>query len=297
MTIGKDKIDLRIIDSPEKMRAVEKLEDLIWPGDFPVPYHMLLAVVRNGGVLIGAYDGEELVGYVFGFLGVYETDDGIKIKHCSHQLGIHPDYRDRGLGFTLKRAQWQIVRQQGLDLITWTYDPLESRNAYLNLAKLGAVCDTYLRNEYGDMQDKLNRGIPSDRFMVHWWINTQRVSQRLSKTSRKKLDLAHFLAAEAHVINTTSVNDDGWSVPESDRMDFLDNPKTKKAIVLFEVPADFQGLKAADIELAIEWRLYSRTIFELLFLHGYLATDMVYIYGTYPRSYYVLSQGDKTLGG
>ena len=200
------------------------------------------------------------------------------------------------MGFKLKRAQWQIVRQQGLDLITWTYDPLESRNAYFNLAKLGAVCNTYLPNEYGDMLDELNRGIPSDRFMVHWWVNTQRVFHRLSRTARKRLDLAHFLAADAQVINTTSLNEDGWPVPESDRMDLLENPETQKAIVLFEVPSDFQGLKAADIELAKKWRSYSRTIFELLFHHGYLTTDMVYMSGKNPRSYYVLSQGNKTLG-
>jgi predicted GNAT superfamily acetyltransferase len=147
------------------------------------------------------------------------------------------------------------------------------------------------------MPDELNRGIPSDRFMVHWWINTQRVFRRLSKTSRKKLDLAHFLAADAQVINTTSLNEGGWPVPESDQMDLLEKPETQKAIVLFEVPADFQKLKASDIELAKNWRSYSRTIFELFFHHGYLATDMVYMSGKNPRSYYVLSQGNKTLGG
>lgn len=296
MADGKNNIKLRFIESPEDMRMVGELENKVWPGDQPVPYHILLAVVHNGGVLIGAYDGDDLVGYVFGFLGMYETEDGIKVKHCSHQLGIHPDYQDHGLGFKLKRAQWQIVRQQGLDLITWTYDPLESRNAYFNLAKLGAVCNTYLRNEYGDMLDELNRDIPSDRFMVHWWINTQRVFLRLSKTSRKKLDLAHFLAADAQVLNTTSLNEGGWPVPESDRMDLLEDPETQKAIVLFEVPADFQGLKVTDIELAKRWRSYSRTIFELLFHQGYLATDMVYMSGKNPRSYYVFSHGNKTLG-
>lgn len=297
MAVRKNNIELRFIESPEDMQAVEELENRIWPGDYPVPYHMLLAVVHNGGVLVGAYDGDMLVGYVFGFLGLYETDEGIKIKHCSHQLGVHPEYQNHGLGYELKRAQWQIVRQQGLDLITWTYDPLETRNATLNLSKLGAVCNTYLRNEYGDMQDEMNRGIPSDRFMVHWWVNTQRVSQRLSKTSRKKLDLAHFLSADAQVINTTSLNDDGWPVPESDRMDLLEDPGIQMAIILFEVPADFQGLKVSNIELARQWRSYSRTIFELLFHQGYLATDMVYLSGTNPRSYYVMSQGDITLGG
>jgi len=292
-----DEIEIRIIESPEDMAAVEELEVQIWPGDDPVPYHMLLAVVHNGGVLAGAYDGDRLVGFIFGFLGIFETDDGFKVKHCSHQLGVHPDYQDRGIGYRLKRAQWQLVRQQGLELITWTYDPLESRNAYLNLAKLGAVCNTYIRNEYGEMKDALNIGIPSDRFMVHWWVNSQRVAQRLSRESRKRLDLAHFLAADIEVINTTTLNAAGWPVPKEDRMDKIGNRESQIAMTLFEIPSDYQGMKAGDIELAREWRHYSRTIFELFFHHGYLVTDFVFLPGKNPRSYYVLSQGDITLGG
>jgi predicted GNAT superfamily acetyltransferase len=291
-----DNIKLRIIESPEDMVEVEKLERQIWLGDTPVPYHMHLAIVHNGGVVIGAYDGDRLLGYVFGFVGSYESDDGLRFKHCSHQLGIHPDFQDQGIGNRLKRAQWQLVRQQGLDLITWTYDPLETRNAYLNLAKLGAVCNTYLQNEYGDMIDELNAGIPSDRFMVHWWINSQRVTKRLSRESRKKLDLAHFLAADVEVINTTTINDAGWPVPAKDRMDLIEDPESPVAMTLFEVPADFQGIKAADVELAKEWRLYSRTIFELFFHQGFLVTDMVFLPGKTPRCYYVLSQGENTLG-
>ena len=82
-------------------------------------------------------------------------------------MGIHPDQRNSGIGFASKRAQWQMVRHQGLDHITWTYDPLLSRNAYLNIAKLGAVCNTYRRSEYGDMRDGLNVGCPPT---ASWWI-------------------------------------------------------------------------------------------------------------------------------
>jgi predicted GNAT superfamily acetyltransferase len=84
-----------------------------------------------------------------------------RARRFSH-IGIDPDQRDAGIGFALKRAQWQMVRHQGLDHITWTYDPLLSRNAYLNIAKLGAVCNTYRRSEYGDMRDG---NALSDRFL------------------------------------------------------------------------------------------------------------------------------------
>jgi predicted GNAT superfamily acetyltransferase len=79
-------------------------------------------------------------------------------------------------------------------------------------------------------------------------------------------------------------------------MDILEDPETRPQITLFDIPADYQGMKTADMDLAIEWRLYSRTIFELFFQYGYLVTDMVYLPGSSPRSYYVLSQGDNTLG-
>ena len=292
-----DKIELKVIESPAEMAAVEDLEKKVWPGINSVPYHVLLAVAHNGGILVGAYDGEEIVGYVFGFLGFYQTEKGTDIKHCSHILAIHPDYQSQGIGYKLKRAQWQLVRQQGLELITWTYDPLESRNAFLNIAKLGAVCNTYLRDEYGEMSDELNEGISSDRFLVNWWVNSNRVAQRLSTKPRKKLDLAHFLAAHAQIINDTKLNGAGLPVPDQDRMYILEDPKTRPSITMFEIPADYQAMKASDLDLAIEWRMYSRTVFELFFHHGYLVTDMVYLPGSSPRSYYVLSQGDNTLGG
>lgn len=289
---------IKTIDSPEDMAAVEALEQVVWPGESQVPAHLLLAAVRSGGVLAGAYDNDSLVGFVFSFPGLRQTEkDTLTVKHLSHILAVHPDYRNQGLGFMLKRAQWQLVRQQGLNLITWTYDPLESRNAALNITKLGAVCNTYYRNYYGEMQDGLNVGIPSDRFQVDWWVNSPRVNQRLSRNSRRKLDLAHYLAAEAEVINTTRVNAAGWPVPAQDQMDILEKPETRPPLTLFEIPADFQGLKAADIDLAMNWRMYSRTIFELFFHHGYLVTDVVYLPGSSARAYYVLSQGNSTLGG
>ena len=124
-------------------------------------------------MLLGVFVNDELIGFVFGFPGIEPTPDGPRPKHCSHILGVLPDHRDGGVGFALKRAQWQMVRHQGLDHVTWTYDPLLSRNAHLNIARLGAVCSTYRRSEYGDMRDGLNAGLPSDRFQVDWWVTYQ----------------------------------------------------------------------------------------------------------------------------
>ncbi len=193
---------IHVLEQPEEMIAVEALQRLVWssPDIEIVPKDILLAMVHNGGLAIGAYAGGALVGVTFGFPGFYATPDGPRLKHHSHILAVHPDWRSKGLGFALKRAQWQMVRKQGIDRITWTYDPLLSRNAHLNIARLGAVCSTYLRSEYGEMRDGLNAGLPSDRFQVDWWLNTQRVQRRISRRSRPAPALEHYRLAEATLL-------------------------------------------------------------------------------------------------
>lgn len=293
-----DLIELKVLQTAEEIKPVEELQKLVWPGSDieVVPMHMLVTVAQNSGLLIGAYYQEQLIGFVYGFIGLYHQSEISQLKHCSHMLGVHPDYRDTGVGAKLKRAQWQLVRQQGMELITWTYDPLESRNAYFNIAKLGAICNTYKRNHYGEMGDNLNAGVPSDRFQVDWWVNSRRVLTRLGRKPQNRLDLAHYLAADVSIINQTRLNDADLPQPFQDRMDTLESPDTRPKITLFEIPGDFQALKTADLDLARQWRLYSRVVFELFFNHGYMITDFIYMPGEEPRSYYVLTHGEATIG-
>ena len=296
-------LSLRILDAPEEMAAVEDLQRQIWSGDETevVPAHMLIAAAHNGGVLIGAFEenrggpASQLVGFVWGFPGLYFTPDGPRPKHCSHMLGVRPDYRDKGVGFALKRAQWQMVRHQGIDRITWTYDPLLSRNALLNISKLGAVCSTYSRNVYGEMRDDLNAGLPSDRFQVDWWVNSQRVNHRLSRRARLRLDLANFLAAGVEIINPTQSGPEGWPLPPGSAGDGQTWAAPESALLLVEIPSDFLALKAANPPLALAWRAHTRALFEELFTQGYLVTDFVYLAGSHARSFYILSHGDSTL--
>jgi predicted GNAT superfamily acetyltransferase len=294
---------IKFLDTIDQLEQVEVLQKIVWPGSDTdvVPAHLLITVVHNGGLVLGAYpdDGDEsqVVGFVFGFPGIYPTPDGPRLKHCSHMMGVHPEFRGRGLGFQLKRAQWQVVRKQGIDRITWTYDPLLSRNAHLNINRLGAVCNTYQREVYGEMRDSLNLGVASDRFEVDWWVNSQRVNKRLSSRARPKLDLMHFKAAEAEIINPAQVNEAGLVVP-SDAIDKhyqIRSADIVPNILLVEIPSDFLALKEADITLAKEWREYTRMLLEELFEKGYLVTDFVYLPGDIPRSYYVLTHGEGTL--
>ena len=279
---------IHLLETPEEMAAVEALQRLVWPGSETdvIPAHMLLAAVHNGGLALGAFVGDELIGVVFGFPGFYTTPDGPRLKHHSHILGVHPDWNGKGIGFALKRAQWQMVRKQGLDRITWTYDPLLSRNAHLNISRLGAVCNTYLRSEYGEMRDGLNAGLPSDRFQVDWWLNTQRVERRISRRSRPILTLDHYRTAEATLL---AARPDREAPRPPEKTSSLTG-----TLLLVEIPSDFMALKASDLPLARDWRFYTRAVFENAFASGYLVTDFVYDKG---RSFYVLAHEDSTLQG
>ena len=285
------RLTIRHLESPEEMTSVEILQKQVWSGsDIEiVPTHMLLSAVHGGGVLLGAYDGDVLVGFVFGFPGFELKADQMELQHCSHMAGVLPDYRDSGVGFLLKRAQWQMVRRQGIERITWTYDPLQSRNDKLNIAKLGAVCNTYFPNYYGELRDEINQGMPTDRFQVDWWLNSSRVKRRLSKYPRKKLDLAHYLSANITRLNETQLDPAGLIAPRPIEISVSSEP-----LLLLEIPADYPAIKTADPVLAFEWRMHTRSIFQDVFAAGYLVTDFVYLPGSQPRSYYVLSYGEGT---
>ena len=278
---------IRVLENPEEMSAIEQLQRLVWacPDIEIVPKDMLLAVVHNGGLAIGAFVGDELVGVCFGFPAFYTTPDGPRLKHHSHLLAVNPDWRSKGIGFSLKRAQWQMVRKQGLDRITWTFDPLLSRNAHLNIARLGAVCNTYLPSAYGEMRDGLNAGLPSDRFQVDWWLRTQRVERRLSRRSRPTLTFDQYRLAEAALLEAQSGHGSAARPLEV-------VPQFVGTLLLVEIPSDFLAMKSADLPLARDWRFYTREVFENAFSAGYLVTDFVH---DKRRSFYVLTHGETTL--
>jgi predicted GNAT superfamily acetyltransferase len=278
---------LRLLESSAELEALEALQGVVWPGpDIEiVPKDLMLAVVHNGGLAMGAFVEERLIGAVFSFPGAYSTPDGPRLKHHSHLLAVHPDWRSKGVGFALKRAQWQMVRKQGIDRITWTYDPLLSCNAHLNIARLGAVCNTYLRSAYGEMRDGLNAGLPSDRFQVDWWLHTKRVERRLSKRTRPVLSLEHYRAAEAILL-------EGYIPPEGAVRPVEGPHALSGALVLVEIPGDFQAMRRSDLALARDWRFFAREIFEEAFTAGYIVTDFV---REQERSFYVLTHGETTL--
>ena len=324
-TIKDTTYEIRILKDPEEIEPIEDLQRIIWPGNETdiVPAHMLITFAHNGGLVLGCYIADSnhsddlagsndraskdsklpaeaiMVGFAFGFPGLYASDGGARMKHCSHQLGVLPEFQNHGIGFILKRAQWQMVRNQNLSLITWTYDPLQSRNANLNISRLGAICDTYICDAYGEMRDDLNVGVSSDRFQVELWVNSHRVRRRFSNKVRSRLDLDQYLEGGAEIVNPATWTEWGFPVPgEKGLLDkHVDTRKSadRSPILLVEIPSEIEKVKLYDMKLAQQWRLHTREYFSVLFESGYIITDFIYQSGDSPRSFYVLVHGESTL--
>ncbi len=131
-----------------------------------IPSHLLQAHLHHGGCLLGAFSGTQLVGLIYGFAGPAQSN-----YLLSHLAAVHPSWQGQGLGQRLKMAQAEWARQRGFQRILWTFDPMQPANARLNIAKLGAVCRHYREDYYGPLDDDLNRGIPTDRLEVEWWLS------------------------------------------------------------------------------------------------------------------------------
>jgi chorismate synthase len=241
--------------------ATVALQEETWSGDVVVHPQLMLAVVHNGGFVALGYAPEDPkpAGFVFGFLGIVDYH----FRHHSHMLAVRDPYRGSGLAQQLKEAQRDHCLDQGIEIVAWTMDPLEARNARFNFGKLGAYTRTYYRDFYGAMPDKLNQGLPSDRIYVEWPIGHERTYRRLrgedtpaSLEDAEREDVAYLLRADG---------DRPAALAET----------TKASHLLVEIPRAFQELKARDPKLALEWRLAGRGAFERAFGEGYAAVEFL----------------------
>jgi predicted GNAT superfamily acetyltransferase len=286
-----DDISIRALKDTAEFLWCEELQRQVWGMEdlSVVPLHLLLTAQKNGGLVLGAFDEQEtMVGFVFGFLGM--TDQG-RVKHCSHMAGVLPGYQGQQIGYRLKLAQREHVLAQGLDLATWTYDPLEGTNASLNIGKLGVICRTYLPDVYGETGIQLHLGLPTDRFEVEWWVRSRRVEERL-ESRHKKLTLDGALDMGAERVNRTEFDGRGFFRSE------VDDRAPEAEAVLIEIPADFQALKSADMDLAGEWRVQTRKIFQHYFSAGYVATEFISeVQGKQRRNFYLLQRDFRLSSG
>ncbi|MCC6738899.1 MAG: GNAT family N-acetyltransferase [Planctomycetia bacterium] len=151
---------------------IERLQKDVWQFEDReiIPRNELITIARNGGAVLGAWDGETMVGFVFGFLGL----DGKRLQHASRMVAVLPEYRNAGVGRKLKEAQRRLVMRQGVTLMTWTFDPLQSRNAHFNIAILGGTVRDYIVDAYGPSTSVFNRGLPTDRLVLRWELKKPR---------------------------------------------------------------------------------------------------------------------------
>lgn len=285
-------ISIRPFKSWDEFLAAEELQRSIW--QMPdwrdsVPANLLITVYKNGGVLLGAFDGSQMVGFVFSFIGSESPNGAMKIKHCSHMLAVLPEYQARKIGTRLKFAQRDVVLAQNINLMTWTYDPLQALNANLNLVRLGAIARLYITEAYGEMTDGLNAGLGSDRFQAEWWLDSQRVVER-AKSEPRASDWDSLVRSGAQEIFAVAMDQRGFPIISS-----ASEPNAEMLIA--EIPASISAIKSAAPDLAREWRMRTREFFTCAFRQGYAASDFVFATrGNNRRAAYVLTRSPGERG-
>ena len=176
---GTEQIAIRKCDGMDELNACVTLQKEVWRFDDVdlIPLRMFVVSQKIGGQVIGAFDGSELVGFAFSIPG---SRSGHAYLH-SHMLAVRESYRNYGLGRRLKLAQRDDAIAHGVELLEWTFDPLEIKNAHLNLARLGAISRRYSVNHYGHSSSPLQGGLPTDRLVAEWWLKSKRVVNLLDK--------------------------------------------------------------------------------------------------------------------
>lgn len=252
------KIVLRSLETIEDLRKIESVEKEVWglAERDSAPMTLLIAHKEAGSILIGAFDGDALAGFAFGFPAL---EHGRLFIH-SHMLAVLPKYRDLDLGYKLKLAQRDRALALGIKLMTWTFDPLQSRNAHFNFAKLGVVSDRYKVDFYGRDSSSVLHQNGTDRLWVTWPLASRRVQQRL-QIGQQKIDLSPAIPP------LVGFNGDGR--PARAELGIA----LARQRVCIEIPGDILEVEKRDPALAWEWRLATRWAFTESLKAGFLVAE------------------------
>ena len=252
-------ITIRSIDDFAEMRAVEELQKEVWgvPDLDVVPLTHLVATKEAGGVLIGAFAGRTMVGFIYGFPGFEHGQPA----HHSHMLAVKPAFRNHDLGRRLKLAQREQVMTQGIGLMTWTFDPLQSLNAHFNFNKLGVLSGRYLLNFYGEEAPSFLHRTGTDRLWVSWFLASMRVKQRIGGAI-EPVDLEPGLPLVAVQSDESPARNDLAAGLSHD-------------VAKIEIPGNINALQKERPELALKWRKETRWAFTEALNLGYSVTDFV----------------------
>uniref|UniRef100_A0A7J3ZKB3 GNAT family N-acetyltransferase n=1 Tax=Fervidicoccus fontis TaxID=683846 RepID=A0A7J3ZKB3_9CREN len=280
-------IEIRRPKSPKEYQEIVRAQMETWgmrDATTVVSHHMLIAADRRGGLVLGAFEKDtgRVVGFCFGILA--RAPDG-RLYHYSHMTGVIPEYRYKGLGFHIKLKQREHVIRQGLDLISWTYDPLQAANAKFNVCKLGAIVRRFYIDYYGELTDSINYGMPTDRFEAEWWIKSRLVEMKVSgqyacPPLESILDMGGRFATKSELVGEYRVLRE-CSLAEG------------SPLLLVEIPEDLNALRGSS-NVLMEWRIKLRELFEhYINKEGYVVAEVVTAKGADSRRVlYLLWRGD-----
>ncbi|MCD6196737.1 MAG: hypothetical protein J7J82_08140 [Staphylothermus sp.] len=277
-------IVIREPSTPDDYRKLMNAQLEIWGMlDYSgaVTYHMLIASHRNGGIVLGAF--EEPTGRAVGLIYTVPAYKYGKLYMYSHLAGVVPEYRYLGIGKIMKIFQRRIAIEKGYHLIEWTYDPLQSSNAYFNIVKMGVIIRKFYINYYGELQDEINRGTPTDRFIAEWYIRSPRVKAIIEENKKKTITYEKLLELDPHIATNVEIKNNKPILINTS----LSN---KKDLVVVEIPGDINELKKKDLELVLDWRIKLRKVFKYyLNTQGYIVISFItMVKGGLRRSFYIL---------
>jgi predicted GNAT superfamily acetyltransferase len=241
-------VHLRPLVSLAEYHACVDVQVAVWGAEFSdiVPASVLQVATHIGGILLGALADDTLLGFVFGLTGVRDDE----IVHWSHMLGVRADARGMGIGRRLKEYQRALLAQHGIAREFWTFDPLQARNAHLNINRLGVRIIDYVVDMYGSMGSPLHFGVATDRLIVECATNATPKSTPTTGAMIEQLRRAPMLTP----------------VPRPGDVVFQGESPTA---VLLEIPVDVERLTAEAPDALHQWRAATRTNFQWAFLHGY----------------------------
>jgi predicted GNAT superfamily acetyltransferase len=240
--VSADAIVIRRCQGLEELRACVGLQKEIW--NFTdaelVPLRMFVVADKVGGQVMGAFDGNEMVGFA---LSVPGTRSGHVYLH-SHMLAVRKEHRNSGLGRRLKLLQREDALSRGIELIEWTFDPLEIKNAYLNMEKLGAISRRYNINQYGITSSPLQGGLPSDRLIAEWWLKSMRVQTLLATGKNPSFHQRAAIEVPAQIYEwkaATETRGKAQQVQERNRQQFLRSFDDRLAVLGYERDPEGNG--------------------------------------------------------
>ncbi len=254
-------IVIRDLESFDDLCQVKSVEKEVWgmADDDSLPMTLAIACKAAGSIFVGAFDGDKLVGFAFGIFG---REHGQTTIH-SHMLAVLERYRQHDLGLKLKHAQRERALGLGIREMTWTYDPLQSRNAHFNFAKLGIVSDTYRVDFYGPETSSVLHRNGTDRLWVRWLLDSRRAGDRIAGKDTR----AETLDALRHLAPLVSFNGDGRPA----RADLAESLGRQR--VSIEIPGEILDVERSDMGLAREWRAATRWAFTEAIGAGFYAAE------------------------